>query len=91
MCFKNRDEVVIKNNWFMRDYSNPTIGITYCNKDEEDWCKSKSEIDAFLNEHPQYFVHQETHIQSNIWENDKIINQHPYYGDKANYFPTMKT
>ena len=50
LCFANRDEVVINKNWFMSEYSYPTIGISYCKNTTENnnWCKSKDEIDQFL-------------------------------------------
>lgn len=71
----------------------PVIGISYCRNTEENssWCKEKDEIDLWLKTHPQYFVYQVTRFLDSIWEDNPIINEHPYYGDKKSYFPTLKS
>ena len=59
LCFKNRDNVTVLNNWFMKEHAFPTIGIVYCKNTTENynWCKSKDEVDTFLGTHPSYFAH----------------------------------
>ena len=29
-------------------------------------------------------------MQTDVWKDSEVVDQHPYYGDKANYFPTIK-
>lgn len=29
-------------------------------------------------------------MQSYIWEDHPIVDEHPYFGDESNYFPTVK-
>ena len=62
LCFKDRDNVLIERNWFMSNYSMPFITVSYCvNSTENDnWCKSKPEIDLFLEENSSFFVHMRT-------------------------------
>jgi hypothetical protein len=66
--------------------------ISYCRNTEENgnWCKTPGEIDAWLAKHVSYFVTQETLVQTDIWRDNEIVNEHPYFGDRENYFPTIK-
>lgn len=59
LCHKNRDEVVIKNNWFFREHNFPTLAMVYCKNSTENnnWCKPKEEVDFFVGNHPSYFAH----------------------------------
>jgi hypothetical protein len=36
------------------------------------------------------FMYQDTRVNSNLWENSKIVDEFPYNGDVASYFPTLK-
>ena len=36
------------------------------------------------------FLYQDTRVNSNLWENSKIVDDFPYNGDAASYFPTLK-
>ena len=76
LCFKNRDDVIIHNNWFMEEYAYPVIAVTYCQNSTEngDWCRSKEQIKTFLEQAPAYFIHQETRVERNIFEDDPIVN-----------------
>ena len=40
--------------------------------------------------HAQYFVHQETRFKASMWSDHPLIDEHPYLGDRENYFPTIK-
>ena len=41
--------------------------------------------------HPQFFAYQRTVVSRDIFDdNEKVVNDHPYYGDKSVYFPTLK-
>ena len=42
LCFKDRDNVKMNNNWFMSDYNAPVIAIAYCDdsKHPDGWCKT---------------------------------------------------
>lgn len=93
LCFRDREQVKIHNNWFMTSYTLPAIAIAYCdeNKHPDGWCKTKDETDAWLAKHPQYFIQQETIVQSEIWKDDPIVADHPVYDDVENYFPTLNT
>ncbi len=73
-------------------YSFPVIAVAYCRNTTEngDWCKSQEETDTWLLNHMHYFAHQDTIVQSDIWEDNEIVDQHPYFGDEKNYFPTYK-
>lgn len=52
LCFKNMDEVLVKNNYFSPEYSFPAIGIAYCKDYDQNpdanWCKSQDETDDWL-------------------------------------------
>ena len=93
LCHKNRDNVTVKNNWFFDEYSFPSLALVYCKNTtaNNQWCKPYDEIDQFLREHPTFFVHQETRVQNDIFEDHEIVDQYPYFGDKENYYPTLKS
>ena len=93
LCFKDRDNVPLYNSWWYREYSNPTIGYFYCKNTTENnnWCKTPDEIDDWLAVHIQYFMHQETRFSAEIWANHPLVDEHPYFGDEDNYFPTIKS
>lgn len=93
LCFKDRDNVIVKNNWFMKEHAFPVIAIAYCKNttENQNWCKSLDETDAFLRTHPAYFAHQVTRVESKIFSDSPEINGFPYYGDDENYFPTLST
>ena len=92
LCFKNRDKVKLQGSWLNAEFRYPIIGLAYCKNSTANgnWCKSKEETVEWLKGHPIYFVYQDTRVQSNIWADDELIDDHPYFGDKENYFPTMK-
>ena len=63
MCFKDRDNVAMKNNWFSNEEVHiPTIMLAYCKNTPENnnWCKGQEETDKWLKNHPKYFVYQKT-------------------------------
>ena len=70
----------------------PTIGYFYCKNTTENgnWCKSEDEIDDWLAERISYFMYQRTRFSANVWSDNPLVDEHPYYGDTANYFPTIK-
>ena len=35
LCFKDRDRVMVKGNWFMEDYQFPVISVAYCKNTTE--------------------------------------------------------
>ena len=92
LCFKNRGDVTIKNSWEYSEHAFPVITLAYCRNSTEnaDWCHKPEEIDEWLGNHVQYFVLQDTRVQSRIWEDDPIVSEFPYYGDEKNYFPTLR-
>lgn len=55
------------------------------------WCKSEAEIVQFLKDTPFFFVHQQTHVQADMFSDSKKIEGFPYFGDSKNYFPTVWT
>jgi hypothetical protein len=74
-------------------YAFPVVIIAYCRNSEENgnWCKTHEEIDTWLAKHVSYLISQETRVQTQIWgDTEEIVNDHPYYGDKSNYYPTIK-
>ena len=74
-------------------YAFPVVIIAYCRNSEENgnWCKTHEEIDAWLSKHVSYLISQETRVQTQIWgDTEEIVNDHPYYGVKSNYYPTIK-
>ena len=81
----------IDKNWFMTNYSIPTIMMSYCRNTTENnnWCKSKDIIDEFLHTNPQYFVYQKTYFDKDIFKGDPEIEIFPYFGDHENYYPTI--
>lgn len=102
LCFTNRDDVVIKKNWFIDGHSFPVISLAYCRNDtirieNEDWCHTKDEIDLWLQKHPAYFVHQVTRVESEEFENDgeksSLIEnfQRNYENEDGEWFPTLTT
>ena len=64
MCFQHRDDVEIKGNWFIEGYSFPAVAVVACRNTPENnnWCKSRSEIENFLKDNPFFFIHQHTHV-----------------------------
>lgn len=68
------------------------MAITYCRNTtlNGNWCKTRDEIDSWLSRHVNFFVHQETNFLPDIWADNPIVEEHPYFGDRANYFPTVK-
>lgn len=90
LCFKRLDTVSINKNWFESNANFPAVGMSYCRNTTAngDWCKSKDEIDDWLKNHPEYFSYQETRFLKSIWEDDPIVDEFPYNGDRENYFPT---
>ena len=58
VCFKNRDAVEAKGNWFMEEYDLPVIVFEKCNSTER-VCKTDAEINDFIADNPFFFVHQE--------------------------------
>ena len=82
----------IINSWEYSDHSFPVIALSYCRNStaNEKWCKPPEIIDEWLSDHVQYFVLQDTRVQSKIWEDHPVVQQFPYYGDEENYFPTLR-
>ena len=83
--------MVIKGNWFLEDYTLPVIGITYC-KDrpgKKAKCAPKNETDVILKKYPLFFVHQKTHVWSEMFSDHEYVDRWPYLGDKEHYFPTV--
>ena len=41
LCFKDRDNVSMRNNYFLTEYNIPTIMIAYCKNTPQNnnWCK----------------------------------------------------
>ena len=39
--------------------------------------------------HLDYFIYQDTNVQSYIFEDHPILDEPPYNGDRENYFPTI--
>ena len=93
LCIYNRDDAVIKKNWFMDDYSTPMIAISYCKNTTQNsnWCKPKDEIDDFLAEMPAFFVHMVTYVQEDMWHDHAEVEKFPHNNDTENYFPTVST
>ena len=46
------------------------------------------EIDEKLAEYSNLFIYQDTRVNSNLWEDSDIVDEFPYNGDAASYFPT---
>lgn len=84
--------MLIRKNWFMLDYAYPAAGMSYCKNTtaNNNWCKSKEEIEDFLRDTPEYFVHMHTLVQEDIFKDHSLIEQFPYNGDRENYFPTVQ-
>lgn len=59
----------------MEEHAFPVIAVAYCKNTTENgnWCKDKDEVDEFLRNHPSYFAHQVTRVESDIFEDDPII------------------
>jgi hypothetical protein len=93
ICFKDRDKVRFQKSWMYEEYAFPVMIITYCRNTEENgnWCIDQTETDIWLARHISYFVTQDTRVQTDIWaDTEEVVNEHPYYGDRSAYFPTMK-
>ena len=61
---------MINGNWFLTEFSIPTITIAYCRNGTEahgDWCKTRDEIDQWLLTHPSYFVYQKTRVEMDMF------------------------
>ena len=93
LCFKNRDQVRIINDWTYDYFDFPTINVVHCkNSTENDsWCKSIEDIDQFLSKHPEYFVRQETSYKDDMFDDSVNVQNFPHNGDEQNYFPTTIT
>ena len=67
----------------MPNFSNPAIAIAYCQNTAENgnWCKTEDEIDIWLELHSEYFVHQQTRVNSELWAEN-------FDGDET-YFPLV--
>ena len=91
LCITNLGNAIVKNNWFVQEFYNPLIGMHYCQNTTENgsWCKPKDEIDDFLRNHTNFFVHMETYFQSNVFKNDAAVDKFPYNGNQNEYFPTV--
>ena len=76
----------------MTQHRFPAIVLAYCRNTTENgqWCKSQEAIDEWLVTHRKQLVYQDTKVLPYIWQDDPIVDDHPYYGDKENYFPTIK-
>lgn len=63
------------------------IGVLYCKNSTENgnWCHSWDDVDAWLLDHPQYFVNQETRLDADIWD----TNQYVSFGENEGSFPTV--
>ena len=74
------------------EYAFPVITLAYCHNttDNLNWCKSHEETDEWLLRHPQYFAYQNTRVADYIYEDHPVVQEHPYWGDTENYFPTFK-
>ena len=67
----------------MPKFSNPAIAIAYCQNTPENgnWCKTEDEIDIWLSKQTEYFVHQQTRVNSELWAEN-------FDGDET-YFPLV--
>ena len=65
-------------------FAHPQIGLAFCkNKTSNgNWCKSEQEIRDFMRVKQFFLVLQKTLVQTDIFENDPLIEKFPYYGDK---------
>ena len=76
ICFKNRDNVEMNKSWWYNEFNSPAIGILYCQNTTENqsWCKSIEDIEAWLMDHNQYFIYQETRVSADIWSDHPNID-----------------
>ena len=91
LCIANREDAIIHKNWFMDVYNVPTISVHYCKNSTENnnWCKSKDEIDHFLRNRATFFVHMVTYVQEDVYPGHRAVNFYPHNGDEDKYFPTV--
>ena len=85
LCIKDRNEVKLKSNiWNNFESMHIDLAFHYCLNSTEngDWCKTKDDIDQWLNGRAHGIVFKETRINANLWA-DSIQKQ-----DEDNYFPT---
>ena len=77
----------------MDDYNVPTISVSYCKNSTENnnWCKSKDEIDDFLRNKAFFFVHMRTFVQEDVYPGHSAIDFYPHDGSEDNYFPTVSS
>jgi hypothetical protein len=77
----------------MEEYRVPLITMSYCKNTElnGEWCKSKEEIEAFLEKTSSFFVHMHTYVQQDVWQDDPVNDDFPYNGDGNKTFPTTST
>ena len=86
LCFKNTAKMRLKSNYLTTD-NGYHFGyfIRYCKNTTENnqWCKTKDETDAWLEFRNHVFVHRETRVNKEIWADS------PTTEDPKNYFPTI--
>lgn len=60
-----------------------SVGIFYCTNstDNNNWCKTKDDIEVWLSNANNYFAYQETRVKSSVWEDSPSVQQFPYNGD----------
>lgn len=75
----------------MKDFSFPMIAMSYCKNTtaNNNWCKSKDDIDDFLRVYPQFFLTMNTHVHEDIYKDHPLVEQFPYNGEEKTYFPTV--
>lgn len=88
LCFKNRDKVKIKGNWFDESYQVPAVLIARCNPKVRT-CADLAEINKFLDTYSFYFIHLQMMPLSTIYEDSKYIDRFPFFGDKKHYYPAV--
>ena len=72
----------------MEDYSSPVIAITRCNSTRRK-CANDSEFSKFLDRSPFFFIHQEMHVQSDMFEDSPYIKLWPHNSTSVDeYHPT---
>lgn len=87
LCIKNRHAVMLMGNYYMSDYIKIAIAVHPCKATATKQCKSKAEIDDFVENHPFFFVSQQTNVIPEMFEDSADVNKSPNTGDKATYFP----
>lgn len=84
LCYQNRDNVTMLNSWMASQHAFPVIGLAYCQNTTENnnWCKTQEQTDEWLLRQRLYFIYQDTRVQSNIWKDHPVVDEHPYFGDQ---------